>query len=61
MDMRETTLPGRIANPKPMNPASTVYREPNPHVIHVITGAWTAINVAGDAEKWRKWNQEQRT
>lgn len=52
--IRTVTVDGPISNPKPMNPASTVYRDHNPNLI-VITGhRWQPIDVAGDAEKWRK-------
>lgn len=58
--IREAVLAGRISNPKPMNPASQVWRDHNPNIIYINTGAWTMINASGNAEAWRDWIRRQK-
>ncbi len=58
--MKTAILAGPVTNPKPMNPASTIYREPNPHIINIPHGAYIMINAAGDAETWRQWSKNQK-
>lgn len=58
--MREATVNGPVSSPKPMNPGSTVFREPNRNIVVIRGGAWQRANISGNAEAWRKWSVENK-